>query len=452
MRSYPIAEEFFNPNQFEKNTISVIGCGRIGILQACLFADAGFKVLCTDIDPFMAVSLSKGKVPFLRNELAPIISKLIDNGKLSITNNLEEAVSRSRSIVITAPVSVDERGRADYTLIERTLRRISSHLRRGTLIIISSVLGIGITRSLKELIEQVSGMKAGLDFFIAYSPIPFPDEQNLETIKRQKRLVAADDKNSLDSAISLLEAISKGGLFAIDNLMVAEAAVLFNIVCKHVGAALAEEFSLFCEEAGLDYSFIRPFISLSQEYLKPTLPIDDRLVFILLEEAENLNIKLKVIPASLAVNNTSLKHFVKLVVDALKKCGKTLRRAKIAILGGSRTPNSIDTPKPIFDKLISMLAAKGAKIKVYDPFLSVKVAVNIPNITVEKSLNKAIEGADCLIILTGHESLRRLNLDKVKLIAKMPAAIVDLEGIIDPHKAEAAGFVYRKLGRGVSKT
>ncbi|MEM2561302.1 MAG: hypothetical protein QXT06_03085 [Candidatus Bathyarchaeia archaeon] len=111
MRSYPIAEEFFNSNQFEKNTISVIGCGRIGILQACLFADAGFKVLCTDIDPFMAVSLSKGKVPFLRNELAPIISKLIDNGKLSITNNLEEAVSRSRSIVITAPVSVDERGR-----------------------------------------------------------------------------------------------------------------------------------------------------------------------------------------------------------------------------------------------------------------------------------------------------------------------------------------------------
>lgn len=452
MRSYSITEEFLNSNQFEKNIISIIGCGRIGILQACLFADAGFKVLCTDIDPFMAARLSKGKVPFLRNELAPILSRLIDDGKLSITNDLEEAVSRSQAIVITAPVSVDERGKTDYDLIERILRRISSHLRKGTLIIISSVLGIGITRSLKELIEQVSGMKAGLDFFIAYSPIPFPDEQNLETIMRQRRLVAADDKNSLDFAISLLEAISKGGLVAVDNLRAAETAVLFNIVCKHVGAALAEEFSLFCEEAGLDYNVIRPFINLSHEYLKPTLSLDDRLVFILLEEAENLNIKLKVIPASLTVNTASLKHFVKLIVDALKRCGKTLRRAKIAVLGGSRTPNSVDTPKPMFDKLISTLAAKGAKIKVYDPFLSVKVAVDIPNITMEKSLNKALEGADCLIILTEHEGLRRLDLDKVKLITKMPAAIVDLEGVIDPHKAEAAGFIYRRLGRGVLKT
>lgn len=452
MDPHPIAEELLNSKQFERKIISIIGCGRIGILQACLFADAGFKVLCSDIDPFMSVRLSKGKVPFLKNELAPILLRLIDGGKLSIMNDLEEAVSRSQAVVITAPVSIDERGKADYALIERILRRIASHLRKGTLIIISSVLGIGVTRSLKELIEQVSGMKAGSDFFIAYSPIPFPDEQNLETIRCQKRLVAADDEDSLNSATSLLEAITNGGVVAVEDLRAAEAAILFSIVCKHVGAALAEEFSLFCEEAGLDYNVIRPFINLSHEYLKPTSSLDDRFIFILLEEAENLNIKLKAIPASLTVNSTHLKHFVKLVADALKRCRKTLRRARIVVLGGSRTPNSIDTPKPMLDKLISMLAAKGAKIKVYDPYLSVKFAVDVPNVAMEKSLNKALEGADCLIILTGHESLRRLDLDKVKLITKMPAAIVDLEGVIDPYKAEAAGFVYRRFGRGVLKT
>jgi UDP-N-acetyl-D-mannosaminuronate dehydrogenase len=67
----------------------------------------------------------------------------------------------------------------------------------------------------------------------------------------------------------------------------------------------------------------------------------------------------------------------------------------------------------------------------------------------KKTSTDAVEGTDCAVIVTAHDQFRRLNLRKLKLAMKMPAAIVDLEGIVDPGKVEKEGFIYRGLGRGV---
>ncbi|MBC7131055.1 hypothetical protein H5T51_07560, partial [Candidatus Bathyarchaeota archaeon] len=319
------------------------------------------------------------------------------------------------------------------------------------LIILSCALGIGATETFKKLIEQVSGLKAGLDFHLAYSPVPFPDEQNLETLKGYKRIVAAVDKNSLELASSFLQAVTPAGLFKTYDLKAAEAAVIFTSVCRHAEAALAHEFSLLCERAGLDYFTIYKIMSLfsSYEHFKPTVSYEDQLGLLFIEEAENLNVKLRIASAALNVNGESYKHVVKLVRESLRKCGKSIRRAKIVILGGSQTPNVADVPKTSLEKLTNVLASRGAKIKIYDPHLSSKATADFSHMSLERSFKKALEGIDCIIVLTGHEQFRRLNLNKIKLLARMPAAIVDLEGIIEPQKAEAAGFVYRGLGRGV---
>jgi UDP-N-acetyl-D-mannosaminuronate dehydrogenase len=126
-----------------------------------------------------------------------------------------------------------------------------------------------------------------------------------------------------------------------------------------------------------------------------------------------------------------------------------LRRAKLSILGFSQTPNTVDVPKNSLEKLAEILAIKGAKISLYDPYLSSKALTDLKSISLKKSLIEAVEGADCIIVLTGHDQFKRLNLKKLKLMAKMPAAIVDFEGVVDPGKAEAEGFIYRGLGRGV---
>lgn len=449
MTSYSAAAETLSPKQLENVAVGVIGCGKAGILQACLFAQAGLKVIYVDVNPAAFAEYSRGKIPLLKKELSSIIFKLMEDGKLFFAKDLEQAFIEIKTIVVAVPVNVDDKGAADYSMIERVLRRLASSLSRETLIILSCPLGLGSTQTFKELIEQVSGLKAGVDFYFAYSPIPSPEEQTLETLKMYKRVVAAADSKSLKIASSFLDAVAPRGLFETSDPRTAEAAMLFSSVVQNVEAALNYELSLLCEKAGLDYLTINKIMSLNIQdiRLKPTIFYEDKLSLLLMEEAENLNVKLRTVTAALSVNSASHKHILTIIREALRSCGKSLHRAKITILGGSR--DAADASGSLFEKLINMLAAKGARIKVYDPYFSPKMSADFSWMSFEKSLKKALEGADCIIVLAGHEQVRRLNLSKIKILTRMPAAIVDLEGALDPAKAEAAGFIYRGFGRGV---
>jgi UDP-N-acetyl-D-mannosaminuronate dehydrogenase len=87
-------------------------------------------------------------------------------------------------------------------------------------------------------------------------------------------------------------------------------------------------------------------------------------------------------------------------------------------------------------------------VSIYDPYLSEGEIVDTPY-NFKKTMTEAVERADCIIILTAHDPVRHMNLRKMRLMMKMPAAIVDLEGAVEPNKIEKEGFVYRGLGRGV---
>lgn len=445
------AMENKNVKQNERTNVSVVGCERVGILHACLLAEAGFKVTCIDSDRATVERVSKGKIPFLKQEIEPILRKNLENGKIHASCSLEDAVQND-IILITISATINEKGKVDYSNIEKTLKRLGSHLREETLIINTSVVGVGVTESvLKEAIEGASGLKSGLDFFFAYSPVLFPKEQTIKSLAHCRRVVAALDKKSLEKASNVLGAITRTEFVKSLDVKAAEAAVLFEALQRSVNSALVNEFALFCEKARLDFLRVQSLLSSNANTLFPTIDNEEnRETLMLLEEAENQNVKLKISLSALELNKESLKHGVSLVQDALKNCGKSMRRAKIAILGVSQTRNMADTPKNSLNDFVKMLERKGAKPTLYDPYLSLKTKhVELP--AVERNLAETVEGADCILIFTGHDQFKRLNLRKIKLLAKMPTAVVDFEGILDPATVMAEGFVYRGLGRGVWK-
>jgi len=438
--------------QCEKLVVSVVGCGRVGLLHACLFAEASFKVVCVDSDQATVERVLKGKVPFLKHEIEPIVRKNLASGRLKATDDLKAAIAQSNIVIVTTPVIINDNGKVDYSPLEKILKSIGSSLRKETIIIITSIVGIGVTEGLiKEILENSSGFKAGSDFHLAYSPILFPQRQTLKSLSSCRRIIAASDGTSLEFALNIIRAITNGGeVIKTQDVKVAEAAALFEAAFQNVNFALANEFALFCEKLGIDYSAVRDLLGPSIFWhAQPTLT--DEAFKILLEEAENLSIKLRIPETATGLSKEFLKHGVELIRDALKSCGKPLRRAKIALLGLSQTPNAADIPKDSAKKIVGMLENKGAKITVYDPFLSGKTLTDFEHAPVKKSLIEAVEGADCIVLLASHEQFKRLNLRKLKLLAKMPAAVVDLEGVLDPAKVEAEGFIYRGFGRGVWK-
>jgi UDP-N-acetyl-D-mannosaminuronate dehydrogenase len=138
-----------------------------------------------------------------------------------------------------------------------------------------------------------------------------------------------------------------------------------------------------------------------------------------------------------------------LAKDALANCGKTLKRAKISLLGATEKPDTKSPSKTII-RLAEMLEARGAKIRLYDQYLSEDDLSN-EHVTYKRSLTEALEGVDCVMITTNHEQFKNLNLKKMKLLMKMPAAIIDFNFAMEPDKIEKEGFTYRGLGRGVWK-
>jgi len=434
-------------------TISIIECGHLGVLHAYLFAEAGFKIICADENQTRINNIIKGKLPSMKQEVQLKIKNLAKNGILNATTDIGSAVSQSDVVIITVPARIDKKNKADYSALEKICKLVGLKLRRGALVIVMSIVGVGFVLGLiKELLENTSGYKAGLDFGLAYTPIHILEWQQLETVTNHERIIAAVDKNSLNAASNVVGTITKGDLKKTTNVKAAEAVILFETVQQDINVAAANEFAAFCEKAGIDYLEVYK-LSRSNVQTSLSLPMlacenSGETPYLLIEDSENLNLKLHIPTTAREVNEATIKHAIALVKDALINCGKTLKRAKISILGITKVPNMKSSPKKAAKQLAKALEAKGAKISIYDPYFTLNENAKA-KCNLKKSLSEALEGTDCIIILTGHEQFKRLNLKKIKLLMKMPAAIVDFEGIIEPHMVEREGFIFRGFGRGV---
>jgi UDP-N-acetyl-D-mannosaminuronate dehydrogenase len=219
------------------------------------------------------------------------------------------------------------------------------------------------------------------------------------------------------------------------------------MVFRNVSLALANEFAVFCEKIGVDYLDVQNLMTINVDGFNQNVWSfsGEEAILILFEEAESRNVKIKTSQMALELRKELVKRKVSLIQEALKSCGKTIRRAKVTILGVSQTQNVADLPERSFWDFIGILEKKGAKLSIYDPYLP-RFSLELP--CVREDFTEALEGTDCIVIYTAHEQFKRLNLKKAKLLANMPAAIVDFEGVLEPAKVEAEGFTYLGLGRG----
>lgn len=444
------------PEKREKCIISVIGCGRIGLSTACLFAEAGFKVIGVDTDQRIVHSIMKGVTPFDEPGLDALVKKHVRAGSLKATNETREAASASDVIIVDISVHVDQKKKSDYSRVERTCKEVGTGMRSGSLVISEGAAGPSITETLvKYMLENASGLRAGADFGLVYSPIRAVSGRVLKDIASYPWVVGAIDKRSLGVARLILSTVAKGGIVEVRNLKTAEAVGLFENVQRDVNVALANEFAGFCEKAGIDFvEAVKAANSLPRCRLPFPGIVSDRIQsdsYILVNEAQNVNARLHMTGLARKINEETLRHTLRLTRDALRRCGKTIRRAKISVFGVSRRPNVKDAQGSSTRELVNMLRKRAVTVRVYDPLFTYKELREL-GYPAERTLTKTVEGVDCLVVAVGHDAFKRLNLRRVKFLVKSPAAIVDMGHVIRPAKAEKAGFVYRGLGRGIWTT
>jgi UDP-N-acetyl-D-mannosaminuronic acid dehydrogenase len=433
-------EEVNSNEKRSKYTVSVIGCGHKGIFYSNCFAEAGYRVICTDADPTVIKKVSKGKTNSSPSQLEAKLKSYIISGQISVSSERKKAVSQSDIVLITIGAKVDERKKTDLSQIVSACKQVGTSLQKGALVIYCGVAGVGFVEgTMKEMLENTSGLKVGADFGLAYSPI-LTSEASLANIDLK---VAAADQTSLTAATNLFKTVAKK-VKEINNIKLAETAALFSAARIDANRALANELAVFCEDANINYFKVLKYLGVDDPSFLPSI-VEEEIrneAYLLLDNAENLNVKLRLPALARQINEDMVKHVVNLTQDALRSGGKPLRRAKVAVFGTADQASASGV-------FVKMIEQKGAKPTIYDPLFK---AGSQEWRVVKTNLNEAVEGADCLVILTDKEEFRNLNLKKLKPLMKSPSVLVDLLGFYEPKKVEAEGFLYFGLGKGTDKT
>ena len=441
------------PEKREKYTVGILGCGPTGLTHACLFANAGFKVVYADADYNIVNQIEKGGISSAGQKLNTLLNKHIKDGHLTVESNIRKTASASDIIIFSVPAAIDKRKKPDYSHIKKACKEAGFNLRPGSLFITTSTTGPGVTESLvKETLENASGLKAGKDFGLAYSPMSAISARILQDTTTNRRVVGAINERSLKAACLVLDTVTKGKIVKVSDIKTAETAKLLEKIYEDVNIAMANELAGFCEKAGIDFIEAKNAIN-TNPYSHLLLP---QLIggcvmtepYLLNDEAEALNTKLRMLTLAGRINEGMVGHTVRLVKDALGACGRNLRRAKISVFGVSCRPDTRETEGSLVKKLVDALRRRGGHVWVYDSLFSHKELVEM-GYQAERTLTKTVEKSDCLVIAVGHNRFRRLNLRKIKFLVKKTAAIVDMGGVINSEKAEKEGFIYRGVGRSI---
>ena len=426
--------------------IGILGMGYVGLPMATIFANRGFRVLGGDINAGIVETINRGESPISENGIDVMVKEAVSNGMLRATCDTDEVVKESDIVLVVVQTPIDADKRPDLEAVKCAVHTISRNLAEGKLIIIESTLPPGATQeTVIPLLEQ-SGLRAGEDFYLAYSPERAIPTRTLEEIQKNSRIIGGVTEESALLATALYSHITSGELVTGDIKTVELVKVIENTY-RDVNIALSNEVAILCEKLGIDavraieMANKHPRVNL----LQPGTGVGGHCIpkdpYFLINKAKELGIDLKVVSSARRVNENMPKHLLNLIEKALKSADKRIDDSKVAVLGIAYKGNTGDIRGTPSKEVIETLMEMDCDVFSHDPFVSEDFCGKFSN-----KIEDAVRDADCLVVVTDHDEYKHLDLKAFLKILKKPGVIVDGRRVIDPQKAEELDFHYFGVG------
>ena len=445
-------DEVRNSLEAKSLKVCVVGIGRIGLPTALSFAKAGLQTIGMDINEKLVNSINLGNFP-LKDEpgYEEIFNKVRKDGSFSATTNINEAISNSNLILLSLPTPMNKKNIPDYSALESVCKQLSDILQPNSLIVIESTIEPGfLENNLISILEGNDKLHVRKNFTIGVCPENANPGEILHDFTNLPRLVGGIDERTTKIITMIYDLIFSVELVIMPDCKTANAVKLTTNVFRDVNIAFVNELSLMFEKLGIDTLKVLDAAKRKYNFQihypgagvgGPCLPINS---YQLLNTAVRTDSKLSIIERSREINEKMPDHVVNLTLDALKKCKKSLKDSNILILGVSYKPDVKDIQLSPAEIVINKLKVLGATIKIYDPYYK---GSQIFGVNVEKNMEDVLPEVDASIIITAHKEFQEIN---PKIFTKMRTSIlIDSRGIIDISSAEAAGLVFRGLGRGI---
>jgi UDP-N-acetyl-D-glucosamine dehydrogenase len=412
----------------KKALVGIIGMGYVGLPLVLRFCEEDFRVLGVDIDSKKVATLKRGK-SYLKSISSSRISRFIRNGHFVVTDNFSR-LNKADCILICVPTPLTEKMEPDLRYIENTNEAIRQNLRRGQLIVLESTTYPGTTEELILPKLETTGLKAGKDFFLAFSP-EREDPGNKRFATHQIPKVVAGLTPSCQKVVATLYSQIITKVVPVSSPRVAELTKLLENIYRSVNIALVNELKMLADRMGIDIwevieaASTKPF-GFSPFYPGPgmgghCIPIDP---YYLSWKAREYDFTTRFIFLAGEINVHVPYYVVAKIQDALNERGKSIKGARILILGVAYKRDVDDARESPALAIMDLLQKKGAVILYHDPYIPSLPSFRKYSFKLQSSplTDQLLRRVDAAVVVTDH------SID-YRRIVKLACLIIDTRNV-----------------------
>ncbi len=431
----------------QKEKISLIGLGYVGMPIAVAFAAKGVKVIGFD--------LNKAKIELYKSGIDPtkeVGDNIIKNSTVEFTFD-ETKLREAKFHIVAVPTPVNTDHTPDLKPVIGASEIVGRNLTKGCIVVYESTVYPGVTEDVCiPILEKFSGLKCGVDFKVGYSPERINPGDKLHRLENITKIVSGMDKESLEEIKKVYDIVIEVGTYPVSTIKTAEAIKVVENSQRDINIAFMNELAMVFDRMGIDTNEVVDGMNTKWNALgfRPGLVgghcigVDP---YYFTYEAEKLGYHSQIILNGRIVNDGMGKFIADAAIKNMIAVGQAPKKSKVVILGLTFKENCPDTRNSKVDDIIKRLNEYEIEPLLVDPWASEKDAMLEYGVSLTSLEN--IYDADCVIVAVAHNEFKAITLNEIKQLFKAcpdgEKVLLDVKGIYSVKELEESGLKYWRL-------
>jgi UDP-N-acetyl-D-glucosamine/UDP-N-acetyl-D-galactosamine dehydrogenase len=350
--------------------------------------------------------------------------------------------------VVAVPTPVDNANVPDLKSVLSASKTVGQVLKKGDYVIFESTVYPGCTEEdCVPILEELSGLKAGVDFKLGYSPERINPGDKEHTVEKILKIVSGNDAEALDEIAKVYGAVILAGIYKASTIKVAEAAKVIENTQRDINISLMNELSIIFDMMGIDTKAVLEAAGTKWNFLKfvpglvggHCIGVDP---YYLVHKARQLGYEPQVILSGRRINDGMPGFIAKRLVQKLIKLKKNPAEAKVLVMGVTFKENVSDIRNSKVADLVKELMQFSINVHMVDPHASPNEFAHEYGLTL---MDTPSNDYDAVILAVNHDAYKAMEYGLFKKLMKDNPILMDLKAILDPKKVEEAGMIYWRL-------
>ncbi len=405
-------------------TVAVVGLGNVGLPVLRRAQKQGFSAIGLDVDE-------------------DAVRRAEDAGLVATTDPVK-ALEDADVVLISLPTPIDVDNRPNLDALVKGTRTVAQHFRRDSLVVVESTVAPGTCEQVVAPLLETGGRKAGVDFLLGHCPERIDPGNREWTLTNIPRVVGGFDATSTETTVAFYRELLEAEITPMTSLRVAEAVKIVENAFRDVNIAFVNELAKSFDKIGIDVVEVIAGAATKPFGFLPHYPgsgvggecisVDP---YYLIERAGRSGFDHRFLKLAREINSSMPGYTVQRVITGLNEVGRSVKGSQIAVLGVAYKPSVADTRGSPSLPILAELKALGARVMAFDP--------HVPEQSDAESLEGALEGSECVVIVTAHPEFGDLSPQLLR--ENGVRVLVDGRNLLSKADVQEAGIVYKGIGR-----